>query len=142
MDDLRRKYTPRRTALEERISRARAAHERQKQQASAATMQTVISVGTGILGALLGRKAISSANLGRATTAARGVGRSMKESSEVAAAAESVENLQAKLADLEAEFAIEAASLAAKEPVIETLTLKPKRGGITSLRVVHGWLPR
>jgi hypothetical protein len=139
---LRKKFAPRKTSLEERLIRAQAALERQKQQASAATMNTVISVGSSILGAFLGRKAISAANLGRVSTAARGVGRSMKEGSDVTAAGESVETVRARIAELEAEFTLEAAKISASEPVIETLSLKPKRGGISGLRLCLGWVPR
>jgi len=139
---LRNKFSSRKVSLEERLARAQAALERQKQQASAATMNTVISVGSSILGAFLGRKAMSAANIGRVSTAARGVGRSMKEGSDVAAAGESVEAVRAKLVELESEFSSEAAMLSAMEPAIETLSLKPKRGGISSLRLCLGWVPR
>ena len=42
---------------------------------SAAGLQTVISVGATLLGAFFGRKTVSAASVGRATTAARGAGR-------------------------------------------------------------------
>jgi hypothetical protein len=45
--------------------------------------------------------------LGRATTAARGVGRSMKEGQDVERAQENVEAISQKLADLEADFQAE-----------------------------------
>ena len=48
----------------------------------------MLSIGAAALGALLGRKAISTGTLGRATTAARGMGRSMKEAEDVKRAGE------------------------------------------------------
>ncbi len=139
---LRKKFSPRKASLEDRLVRAQASLEREKQQASAATMNTFISVGSSILGAFLGRKAISAANIGRVSTAARGVGRRIKEGSDVAAASESVETVRAKLAELEPEFSLEAVKLSTTKPEIETLSLKPKRGGISNLRLCLGWVPR
>ncbi len=142
VEGLRKKFAPRQAALQARLERAHAALERQKQQASAATMQTMISVGSSLLGAFLGKKAISATNIGRVTTAARGVSRSMKEGSEAATAGQSVENVQAQVAELETEFAAEAAALTAREPEFVKLPLKPQRGGISGLRLSLGWLPQ
>lgn len=142
VEALHKKFAPREAALQVRLERAHAALERQKQQASAATMQTMISVGSSLLGAFLGKKAISATNLGRATTAARGVSRSMKEGSEAATAGQSLENVQAQAAELETDFAAEAAALTAHEPEFLKLPLKPQRGGISGLRLSLGWLPQ
>ncbi|MEX1119871.1 MAG: DUF87 domain-containing protein [Terrimicrobiaceae bacterium] len=142
VEALRKKFAPRQAALQARLERANAALDRQKQQASAATMQTMISVGSSLLGAFLGKKAISATNIGRVTTAARGVGRSMKEGSESATAGQSLEKVQAQVAELETEFAAEAAALSAREPEFLKLPLKPQRGGISGLRLSLGWLPR
>jgi hypothetical protein len=61
-----------------------------------------VSLGATVLGALLGRKAVSAATLGRATTAARGMGRISKEAQDVSRAAETVTALTSRLAELEA----------------------------------------
>lgn len=142
VEALHKKFAPREAALQVRLERAHAALKRQKQQASAATMQTMISVGSSLLSAFLGKKAISATNLGRATTAARGVSRSMKEGSEAATAGQSLENVQAQVAELETDFAAEAAALTAREPEFLKLPLKPQRGGISGLRLSLGWLPQ
>ena len=74
-------------ALAERLRRAEQAVDREQQQASDQKLQTAVSMGATVLGALFGRKAVSIGTLGRATTAARGVGRTMKEDSDVKRAA-------------------------------------------------------
>ena len=56
---------------------------REEDQASQQRTQTMVSFGATVIGALLGRKAVSASTLGRATTAVRGVGRSVKESQDV-----------------------------------------------------------
>jgi hypothetical protein len=75
----------------------------------------------------------------------RGVSRSAEESQDVKRAAETVEAVNAQLADLQAEFEAEMAALQAKidpltEP-LETLSLKPKKTDIQVQLVTLAWLP-
>jgi hypothetical protein len=141
VDSLRKKYAPKLAALQARLARAEGAVERQKEQASHARTQTFISVGSSILSAILGRKALSSANIGRAATAARGVSRSMKEGSDVGSAEQSAEAIRQQIADLETEVEADTAALKATEPVIETVEVKPARGGTTIRLVALAWKP-
>jgi hypothetical protein len=80
LDTLRRKFAPRQAAIEEKLRRANQSVERESEQATGQKLQTAISVGATLVGALLGRKALNVGTIGRATTAARGVSRSMKTS--------------------------------------------------------------
>jgi len=139
VEALRKKYAPKAAALQARLARAESTVQKQKDQASQARLQTVISVGSTLLGALLGRKAISSATLGKAATAARGVGRSMKEGSDVGMAEQSAESIRQQMADLETEIQAESAALAATEPSIEKIEIKPSRSGVTIRLVALFW---
>ena len=85
----------------------------QEQQASEAKMQTGISVLGTIAGALFGRKAMSMGTLGKATTAARGMGRTMRESGDVGRASETLETYKAQLQELEHDIEAEIAGLEA-----------------------------
>lgn len=142
VEALRKKFAPKRAALDARVARAQAAVERQKEQARHATFQTALSVGTSILGAFLGRKALSAANVHRAGSAAKGVSRAMREGSDVGAAVESLESLRAEAARLETEFEAGVAALSADSgtPEIEKLALKPARGGIQVRLFALGWI--
>ena len=73
-------------------------------------VQAAISIGATILGAVLGRKTVSVGNIGRATTAARGAGRVLKEREDVARAQETVAAVQQALTALEAELQAELAA--------------------------------
>ncbi|HTG15936.1 MAG TPA: DUF87 domain-containing protein [Blastocatellia bacterium] len=145
VEQLRQKYAPKMAALQERIRRAQQAVERESSQANQAKLQTAISFGTTLLGAFLGRKAVSVSSLGRATTAVRGVGRSMKEQQDVGLAAESVEVLQGHLAELEAELQSETQALEAKldaqSEQFETISVKPKKTNISVQLVALAWAP-
>ena len=145
LDKLRAQYTPKLKALEDRKRRAEQAKEKQADQVKDAALQTAISVGATLLGALGGRKIISSSTLGRATTAARGASRSMREQQDVGRAQDTIESLDAQLAALNAEFEARAAELqTAGDPLaepLETLAIKPKKADIAIQIVALAWTP-
>lgn len=138
---LREKYAAQTAALQARLIRAEATVATQKEQATHARWQTLISVGATVMGALLGRKALSARTLGKATTAARGVGRSMKEGADVGLAEQSAETIRAQIADLGIEMTNEIAGMVSIEPGIEKLEVKPLRGGVTVNLLVLAWMP-
>ena len=144
-DKLRRKYAPKVGTLVEKIRRAEDAVRREQEQASQTKLQTTVSIGSSILGALLGRKVISAGNIGRATTAARGVGRNMKEADDIKRAQTNVDALKAQLANLEGELEAELAGQEATAPsatrTFTTITIKPKKTNIAAERVVLVWNP-
>ena len=140
---LRQQYAPKLTTLQERLRRAQAAREREASQATAAKMQTAISFGATLLGALMGRKAVSASTIGRATTAARGVGRTMKESEDVKRAGESVGAVQQQIDALEADLREQTSALEATMAggPLETVTVAPKKTGISVQLVALTWMP-
>jgi hypothetical protein len=145
VEGLRKKYGPKLAAAQERLRRTQQAVDRESEQARAHTLQTAISFGTTLLGALIGRKAMSASTLGRATTAARGVGRTMKQSQDVGRAQETVEAAQQQIDRLEEELRLETTALDerfnASAEAIETFTLKPKRANIAVRLVSLVWAP-
>jgi len=143
LDLLRKKYAPRQAAIEEKVRRARQAVERESEQASGQKLQTMISVGATLVGALMGRKTMSASTIGRATTAARGVGRSMKESEDIERAQQNVAALEEQRQSLDDELKTETASLeAAADPATETferIIVKPKRANVAMKLVALIW---
>src|SRR5688572_10673432 len=93
----------------------------------------------------MGRKVLSSTNIGKATTAARGLGKVSKESGDVARAKETEESLKKQLAELEARVQAEIDELhAATDPSTEplkTFEVKPKKTGITVALLTLVWAP-
>jgi hypothetical protein len=145
VDAVRLKYASRRTALAERLRKAQAATEREQQQASDSRTQTMLSVGAAAIGAMFGRKVLSTGTLGRATTAARGVGRSVKEAGDVKRASETVAALTQQLQELDDTIRADTQRIAASfdAPVeVERLQLAPKRGQISVQFVALGWRAR
>ncbi len=146
VDRLRSRYAPKAAALEERLRRAKQSVAREEQQASQSGVQTAISFGATLLGAVLGRKVLSGSNIGRATTAARSAGRAMKEKEDIGRAKDTVAAVEARIAELEAALAEDVAALEAsydlRDAPLETLTLTPKRGHIEVQTVALVWVPR
>jgi hypothetical protein len=144
VEKLRERYGPKLARLQDKARKAEEAVGKEQQQASQQKLQTAVSIGATMLGALMGRRAVSLSTLGRATTAARGVGRSTKETQDVAKAQERLQEAQAELAALDAELQREVAALEGTAPgsiPIETIEIKPKRGGVEVRIVALAWKP-
>lgn len=142
---LRKKYAAKQTSLQERRRVAQQKVEREADQAKQAKVQTAISFGTTLLSAFVGRKAVSASTLGRASTAVRGVGRSMKEQQDIGRAEDTVEAVDQRLADLEAELRADMDALEAKLDAqteqLETISIKPKKANIAVQLVALAWAP-
>jgi len=144
LEKLRKKYAPRLARLQERIRHAEQAVAREAEQAKQQKLQTAISFGATLLGAVVGRKTVSRSYLGRATTAARGVSRSMKEAQDVERARATVQAAQARLAELEAEFEEETDEIREKYDLLddlETVVVRPKKKDIAVNLVALAWAP-
>ncbi|MHB1133577.1 MAG: ATP-binding protein [Chloroflexota bacterium] len=144
-DRLRQKYAPKMASLKERLRRAEQVVDREQVESRQEQMQTAVSFGATLLGAFLGRKS-PSRSLGRATTAVRGMGRSMKQSGDVGRARETVATLQEQLRELEEEFAAETDAVeAAVDPLseeLETVAIKPKKSDVVVETLALVWAPR
>jgi hypothetical protein len=143
VETLRKKYAPKRAALEERLRRAQQTESREREQVSHQGVQAAISIGATILGALMGRKTVSAGNIGRATTAARGAGRVLKEREDVARAQETVAAVQQALAALEAELQEEVAALEApgESDRLEPVAIRPKKTDVRVQLCALAWTP-
>ncbi len=143
---LRVKYAAKLARAQDKVRRAEDSVAREQQQASQQKLQTVVSVGATLLGALFGRRAVSATTLGRATTAVRGVSRSAKESQDVARANTRVEEVSQEASAIAAELEQEVDALTSEmDPsaiVIENTALKPKRGGVDVQLVTLVWRAR
>jgi len=143
VEALRKKYAPKRAALEERLRRAQQAQARESEQVTQRGMQVAISIGATILGGLLGRKTISATNIGRATTAARDAGRVLKERGDVARAQETVAAVQQDLAALETEIQTEMAALESRAETdrLESVAIRPKKTDVRVRLCALAWTP-
>ena len=141
---LRQKYTPKLMLLEERIRKAQQIMQREAEQASAAKLQTGLSIATGFLGMFLGR-GFTKSTVGAVGTAARSVGRASKESGDVARAEENLEAAQQQKAELETQLQEEIATMQMKydalNETLEATVIAPKKTNITVKLFSLCWRP-
>ena len=143
--ELKERYAPKLAALQERQRRAQQALEKQQLEARDQQIQSAISVGTTVLGALMGRKSISSTTIGRAGTAARRVGKTMREQQDVNHANDTLETLSANLEELNAAFGEEMSALEGKFDPLKTalteITILPKKTNVSVPVLALAWAP-
>lgn len=101
VEKLRKRYAPKLTRLQDQVARAQQRVEVEQSQYKQKKMQTAISFGATVVGALFGRKLGSVGNVGRAASAMRGAGSAAKERGDIARAGERLETLQQRLVELE-----------------------------------------
>ncbi len=108
VEKLRTAFARKMTALEKRIDTAAERVDREKSQLRDRKLQTAISFGSSLLGAVMGRKKFSSSTRTGMATALRNVGRSRREGDDVSRANEKLEDLLEEKGALEAQFEVAA----------------------------------
>jgi hypothetical protein len=145
IEKLRKQYASKLDRLEARKQTADRKVQVQEAQYQQAKAQTAISVGATVLGALFGRKAVSVGTVGRASTAARGVGRAAREKGDIERAQQEVEGLQAQLdalaAELEQELEAVRASMEEGIADVSEKTITPRKADIAIGKVALAWTP-
>jgi hypothetical protein len=143
--DLHAKYAAKLATAQAALQRAQQKAEREQSQATQQKLQTAISIGTTVLGALFGRKALSATTLNRAGTALRNAGRIGAESADAARADETVASAQQRLADLSAEVDAAVAALDQSLDVanvpLRSESVAPRKADIAIGKVVLLWTP-
>jgi hypothetical protein len=145
IEKLRVKYSDQRERLEERLRKAEQAKEREAEQANTAKMQTVISLGSTLLDAFLGRKRLSKSTISKATSAVRGVGRAYGQGQDVARADENIEVLKKELDALNISFMDETKQMETLydplSAILEPVTIKPYKKDISVQLLALVWAP-
>ena len=145
VEKLRRKYSAKFNTLNNRMMRAEQRVMLEKEQSQSSKVQTAISFGTAILGAFMGRKAVSVGSAGRFGTAMRSATRIRKESMDVNRAQETLEATRLQLEELDQRLQedierLEAQFDPADEDIREVL-VKPKSSDMTLEFFGLVWMP-
>jgi hypothetical protein len=143
--DLRQQYAPKVASLQDRFRRAQQAVEKEKSQATGQWIQAGISIAGSVLGMLTSRKAVSVTNLGRVTTAARGMGRGMQQYEDVGRANDTVEGVKQQIdatnAELQSKVDAIDTNYDPQTEALDTVVVKAKRTGINVQLVALAWVP-
>ncbi len=143
LDKLRQASAVQQKRLEDRLAAAMERVDKEKSDVAAKTTDTVISFGAAVLGAFLGRRAVSASTVSKAATGMRNVGRVAKEKGDVQRAEVEVQELQQQLnvlaADIEAKATAMAATFSPDQYTIETFAIKPRRSDVYNVRLALLW---
>jgi hypothetical protein len=105
----------------------------------------VLSIGTSILGAFLGRKALSATNVNRAGAAARSATRIGRESADVERAGENLEAVRQQRAELQRQFDADTAALETSLDVstmsLRKVVVSPRKSDIAVGEIAVVWAP-
>ena len=145
VEKLRQKFAPKVAGLQEQLRKAEQRKAKEEDQATSQIWGTAISIGTTLLGAFMGKRTITTTNIGRAASSVRSASKLAKERSDVGYAEDNVEAVQQRLVDLDAEFKTESEKiqsvLDAEALSLEEITLQPKKSDITINQVALIWTP-
>ena len=143
---IRNAYAPKIASLEEKVRRADMDLEKERQDASSKKIETALSIGASLLGAFLGKGLLSRTNVRSVAAAARGVGRSAKESSDVGRAMENASAFRQQLEELKAQAESELKTLQARiDPITESfekIVIRPKKTNISVKMFSLVWRPK
>ena len=142
VDALRKRYAAKLHTLDGRLQRAEDRLQREQAQYTQRRMDTAVSIGTSLLGALLGGR---RGAVGKAGTAARSAGRVFNEKGDVDRAEAGLEALRKERAQLEAGMEEEAAALAASPDAaaaeLERIEVPPRKTDIDVIALRLAWEP-
>lgn len=143
VERIRKQYAPKLATLQSQAARAQQKVEKEQSQLSQQKLQTALSVGASILGAFLGRKALSATNISKVTAAARSAGRLSSESKDVDQAAGSLESIQQRLNDLQTQLEQDIADVQGKLDAaavsLESVVIKPRKTDTVVNEVALVW---
>jgi hypothetical protein len=145
VDKVREKQAVKLATLADKIDRARQKVEREMAEAKNQSMQTYVSIGTAVIGALLGRKKASATTIGRAATSMRSASRAARQQADVAHAEESLATLEERRRELEEEIERELERIRLESSpeaiALEPLEIPARKTDIAVEEVALAWVP-
>lgn len=142
---LRKKYASKVNTLEERLRKAEQVIERESEQAKQRQMETLVNVGTTLLGAFMGRKKFSTGTVSRASRSMKSAGRMQKEQMDVNRAKETADAVALQIQELDAELQAEISKIEESiDPTtlaLESVFVKTTSTNITLDAFALVWLP-
>ncbi len=137
VEKIREDYKKQVDKLATQLERAQNKAETQASQASSQMVGTALSIGSSLLGSFFGGRR----SLGVSRNSSK-VSTTMRERKEAAAAAASVEAIEAELLEIEEEIQEKVAEFQNSDSIeIEQIEVKPKKMNISVKKIAVGWMP-
>ncbi|MDH5620835.1 MAG: ATP-binding protein, partial [Gammaproteobacteria bacterium] len=142
---IRQRYSGKVTTLENRLLRAEQSIAVQTEQSTKKKLDTAVSFGTAILGAVLGRKRISSASASKMGTAIKTASSARKEAADVERAKATADKVRADIAalseTLEKEIAELDTAFDAQSETLDEIVIRAKSTDVHVAITGLVWLP-
>ena len=142
IENLKQKFEKENTLLEQKISKLFEKLKKEEQDSISATTNSIISIGTSILGAFFG-KSSKTAIISKVATSSRGVSRALKERSDIKSVQSEIDALQSLQDGLEEKLKIEIEKINDEFNIskytIEEFFIKPKRTDIYDIKIELLW---
>ena len=143
VEKLQIKFQKSNDSIEDKLSNLYEKLEREEQQSSATTTDTLISIGTSLLGAFFGKSALTKTNIGKVASSAKGASRILKERNDIKYVEADILQLQEEQKTLQKilEDEIEKinSSNLSSNYEIEEIFIKPKRSDIYNIKLELLW---
>ncbi|MGJ0358944.1 ATP-binding protein [Aliarcobacter cryaerophilus] len=142
IENLKQKFEKENTLLEQKISKLFEKLKKEEQDSISATTNSIISIGTSILGAFFG-KSTKTAIVSKVATSSRGVSKALKERSDIKTVQGEIDDLQSLQDGLEEKLKIEIEKINDEFNIskytIEEFFIKPKRTDIYDIKIELLW---
>ncbi|PID64161.1 MAG: ATP-binding protein [Gammaproteobacteria bacterium] len=145
IDKLRQHLEKKLKTLENKLLRAEAKVEKEQSQASSKTLDAIISAGTTLFSAFLGRKTVSATNARRLSSTLRKAKGAMGERTDIELAKQQVEVIQSDIDELSQQFEAEQERLTQQYDInnvtLESVQIYPKASGVEVVAFGLAWSP-
>ncbi len=143
VEKLQEKFEKNEKSLEKKLESLYDKLEKEEAQASSTTTDTIISIGTSIIGAFFGKSLVSKTNIGKVATSARKAGKIMKERNDVKYVKEDIQVMQDEIVGLQKELETSIEEINEEYKIsnyeIEEIFIKPRRKDIFDLEIELLW---
>lgn len=143
VEKLKIKFVKENDSIETKLSKLYEKLQKEEIQATSTTTDTIISIGTSLLGAFFGNSVINRTNIGKVATSAKGASKILKERNDVKQVENEILELQQQKEALKTllENEIEKINLANQSSnfPIEEIFIKPKRSDIYNTKLALLW---
>lgn len=144
-EKLRSKFADKMASLDKKIRAAEQRLSREESQYEQAKMSSLISIGSSLLGAFMGRKMASRTNVSRVGTAARAGSRAMQQRDDIGRAEDVLRDLAEEQTELDAELREQIEDLTREYSrdalELESVTLPPRKSDLKVSAVALLWMP-
>ncbi len=143
IEELQEKYIKEENKLQDKLDRLYIKLEKEKDEASSKTTDTLISIGTSILGAFFGRSAFTKTNMTKAANSAKNVSKVLKERKDIEFVEIQIQEINTDISILKEKLEDEISNIKTQNDIvnyeIEEISIKLRRKDIYNVQLSILW---